>query len=217
MIQQFHSNVNNFDKNIFKNCTNYDSKKDYIQSLMPNLEDITPCKCPKCHAKNSLIKYGHYSRHISIFSDNELFDFYVKVQRVKCNGCKSTHALLPNFVVPYVILSIFSIATIIQDVSRTSISSFLNKTNFFYEQIIYFYLNLAKLFFQDFKKLNSKYEMFSYDSFTLDYFLQNNFDCLTTINRYNFFKFHNWIIYMKKFQNNSSPPISILCTNLSPT
>ena len=217
MIHQYHSNVNNFDENIFKNCHDYDSKKDYVQSLMPTLNDIKTCKCPKCNAKHSLIKYGYYSRHIAIFSNNQLFDFLVKVQRVQCTGCKSTHALLPNFVIPYVILTILSIAKIIQEVSRTSVSTFVKKTNLFYEQIIYFYLNLAKLFFHDFKKVNSKYEIFPYDTFTLDYFLQNNFDCLSTINRYNFFKFHNWIIYMKKFRNNSSPPISIFCASLSPT
>lgn len=62
---------------------------------------LTALVCPICGAIGLFIFYGHYKRHIvhNDFTNN--CDSEIKVQRVQCKNCRSTHALLPSTFVPY--------------------------------------------------------------------------------------------------------------------
>lgn len=60
----------------------------YIQKIMPTLNDVKDHKCPYCNRKNALINYGHYNRNISFLCNNEIKNFYISVQRVRCKSCK---------------------------------------------------------------------------------------------------------------------------------
>lgn len=55
--------------------------------------------CPKCHARGTLHPHGHYYRQLKLDESDKMGP--VKVQRVRCSSCKSTHAVLPEGVVPY--------------------------------------------------------------------------------------------------------------------
>jgi len=102
-------------------------------------EDLTEYDCPntKCGAKHSTKYYSHYERHvisldidalIAIFDvkglidtetilniTDQLFnDKMLDVFRVKCESCKTTHAVLPGDVVPYRQFSLLTMLAIVK-------------------------------------------------------------------------------------------------------
>lgn len=79
--------------------------KNFIVINYNNLIDNLPIHnltCT-CGAKGNLIKHGSYKRKIKEPSGKTV----ITIQRVKCNSCGITHAILPEWIIPYssVILS----------------------------------------------------------------------------------------------------------------
>lgn len=69
------------------------SVKSYLENFLRFLENLE-LRCPFCN--ESTVVHGNYQRHIHI-ADRV---FYLPIQRVKCNGCNKTHAVLPDFISP---------------------------------------------------------------------------------------------------------------------
>ena len=216
MIICFNEKINNFNENNLKSFSSNKEKNSYIQSLMPDITDIDRNICPCCHAKNKLIKYGTYERNISILEDDEINNYRISVQRVICNSCNHTHALLPNFIVPYKIMALFSIARIVQSVSVTSAYKLAEIINLSV-QMIYKYIAIVLAFFDDFRILNNSKEYFNTQNFNKKYFFTNLVNLSTANYRLEFFEFYNWLLFMHKFRNNSSPPITISISKVPPT
>ncbi len=216
MIICFNEKINNFNQNNLKKFNNYDKKVEYLQSLMPTITDVNELKCPYCKAKNSLIKYGHYKRNISVYDNNQIENYLVSVQRVMCKSCGKTHALLPNFVVPYVIMACFSIAKIVTEAMESSVYKLSNKIKLSY-QLIYTYISIVMAFFTDFKILNNTKEYVSINKFNEKYFLANCVSLSTSKYRLDFFNQYNWFLFMTKFRNNPSPPVGIFISEILPT
>lgn len=83
-------------------------------------------QCPKCYS-DKLVCHGYYKRTI-VYDDGMKFHTKrIKIKRVKCKSCNTTHALLPMDIIPYkpIILSI--IIDCIYD------QSYFNKTMFSFE------------------------------------------------------------------------------------
>ncbi len=215
MIICFNEKINNFNENNLKNFSSYSERKLYVQSLMPDITDIDKNVCPCCKAKNKLIKYGKYDRNVSFLVNDCVENYSVAVQRVICNSCEHTHALLPNFIVPYKIISLFSIAQIVQRASISSVYKLAEIINLSF-QVIYTYIAIVSAFFEEFKILNNSKEYCCTENFNQNYFFTN---CIKLSNykyRLDFFEFYNWFLFMQKFRNNSSPPIT-LSTSKMPT
>lgn len=189
---------------------------DYIQENMPTLDDVKDKKCPYCKRKNALIKYGHYNRNISFLCKNEIKNFYISVQRVQCKSCNKTHALLPCFVIPYVIMASSSITQIVADTIKSSAYQVCNLISLSY-QIIYKYIAMVLAFYTDFKILNNHKEYHSINKFSKKYFLTNCEKFSNCNYKIDFFEFHNWILFMQKFRNNPSPPVSVFISKSPPT
>lgn len=215
MIICFNEKINNFNNNNLKKFKNSDEKLQYIQSLMPKITDINN-KCPYCKSKDTLIKYGHYKRNLSIFDGNSIENYIVSVQRVMCKGCGRSHALLPNFIVPYVIMACFSIAQIVSKAIKSSAYKLYNSVGLSF-QIIYKYILIVSSFFNDFKILNNTKEYVSVKKFNKTYFLANCNSLSTAPYRFDFFEFHSWSLFMSKFRNNSSPPSEVFVSKKPPT
>lgn len=188
----------------------------YIQKIMPTLDDVKDHKCPYCNRKNALINYGHYNRNVSFVCKNEIKNFYVSVQRVRCKSCKRTHALLPCFIIPYVIMASFSIAKIVANTAQKSAYQ-ICKLFSLSHQIIYTYMRLVLDFFIDFKILNNKKEYIKINNFNKEYFLTNCENLSDFNHKIDFFEFYNWILFMQKFRNNSSPKVGVFISKGSPT
>ena len=216
MISCFNEKINSFNENNLKNFSSYKERNLYIQSLMPDITDIHENVCPCCHAKNKLIKYGKYERNLSILVNDNIEIYRVSVQRVICNSCNHTHALLPNFIVPYKIMAIFSIAQIVQ---RAYISSAykLSRVINLSVQMIYTYMAIVLAFFDDFKILNNFKEYYNVQNFNQKYFFSNCVNLSQANYRLDFFEFYNWLLFMQKFRNNISPPITVSISNVPPT
>lgn len=188
----------------------------YIQKIMPTLNDVKDHKCPYCNRKNALINYGHYNRNVSFLCKNEIKNFYISVQRVRCKSCKRTHALLPCFIIPYVIMASFSIAKIVANTAQKSAYQ-ICKLFSLSHQIIYTYMRLVLDFFMDFKVLNNKKEYIKINNFNKEYFLTNCENLSDFNHKIDFFEFYNWILFMQKFRNNSSPKVGVFISKGLPT
>ena len=188
----------------------------YIQKIMPTLDDVKDHKCPYCNRKNALINYGHYNRNVSFLCENEIKNFYVSIQRVRCKSCKRTHALLPCFIIPYVIMASFSIAKIVANTAQKSAYQ-ICKLFSLSHQIIYTYIRLVLDFSIDFKILNNKKEYIKINNFNEKYFLTNCENLSDFNHKIDFFEFYNWILFMQKFRNNSSPKVGVFISKGSPT
>lgn len=216
MIVCFNEKINNFNENNLKSFSSYSERNSYVQSLMPDITDVHKNICPCCHARNKLIKYGKYERNISILIDDYIENYSVSIQRLICNSCNHTHALLPNFVVPYKIMAIFSIAKIVQRASISSAYKLADIINLSI-QMIYTYIAIVLAFFDDFRILNNSKEYSYTQNFNQKYFLTNCINLSNFNYRLDFFEFYNWFLFMQKFRNNSSPPITISISKVPPT
>ena len=62
MIICFNDKIKSFYKNNLK-CSQVDP-----QMAMPTIDDISSCKCPKCHAKANFSIHAYYDRNIVFIS-----------------------------------------------------------------------------------------------------------------------------------------------------
>ena len=78
---------------LFEDCNTF-SQEIYDQAVNAIQLHMLECTCGK---KGCLIRYGHYKRHLKFRS----VDILLIVQRVFCEECGKTHALLLSLIVPY--------------------------------------------------------------------------------------------------------------------
>ena len=81
----------------FKECN---KKFKNILEYYTSLINIPYIECPNCKSTN-IIKWGTYNRNICFIDNSALVKNTIIIQRVKCKDCKTTHALIPSFIVPY--------------------------------------------------------------------------------------------------------------------
>lgn len=69
------------------------SLQGYYENLYENIQKVR-LVCPKCEERVNI--HGYYNRSLR-FGDDKV---NLKILRVKCVRCKSTHAVLPDFISP---------------------------------------------------------------------------------------------------------------------
>jgi transposase-like protein len=57
--------------------------------------------CPKCESTGNLVPYGNYCRYLVSYTDDRVTATLIEVPRFKCKACGSSHALLPDILIPY--------------------------------------------------------------------------------------------------------------------
>ena len=70
--------------------------------------------CPYCGAKGTCRKRGSYERNLVTFPDGKPEVLRLRVPRVQCS-CGKSHALLPDFIVPYLSCSLPMILQVLCD------------------------------------------------------------------------------------------------------
>lgn len=70
--------------------------------------------CPYCGAKGTCNKRGSYERSLVTFPDGKPQVVRLRIPRVQCT-CGKSHALLPDFIVPYLAYSLPMILRILSD------------------------------------------------------------------------------------------------------
>jgi hypothetical protein len=58
-------------------------------------------QCHNCGAVGKLVAHGDYSRNLVSFEDDQPVDNWVSPPRYLCVSCETSHALLPDIVIPY--------------------------------------------------------------------------------------------------------------------
>lgn len=205
MITYFLRNVK-LDVKKLENLTDYEHKCKYIQSFMPILKNIHNCKCPKCGAIDNFSFHCTYERNLSFCLNDSVQNFTVTVTRVICNSCSSTHALLPDFIVPYKIMASFSICKIVIESMHSSALAVSKKFSISY-QLIYAYIALMLSFLPNITILH---KIHNYSSvFTKSSLLINCDFCITLNFRFDYFHFFRWCFLMSKFRNTKSKEIYV--------
>ncbi len=105
-----------------------------------NIVNFGYIKCT-CGSSN-IIRWGFYYRNVKYSLNNILFHEIICIQRIKCNDCNCTRALLPEGIVPYKIHSIDVILLSLLD-SNTFIDisiDTINKWNYEFNKYFFSYL-----------------------------------------------------------------------------
>lgn len=192
---------------ILANIQNYSSRLHFVQSLMPTLNNLHNCKCPMCGSIDKFHSHCTYERNISFVLNDDVVNFRVTVTRVICDSCESTHALLPDFIVPYKIFSSCSICRIVNDAISSSVLAVAHKLSVSY-QLIYYYISLYLSFFPNVSILNNanNYCHTFNETIYLEDFLSF---CCDSKFRHEHFIFFKWIFLMSKFRNSNYNSIYI--------
>ena len=85
-------------------------QKTYEKFIVTLLLNLFQVPCSNCNKKGYLIRYGTYIRNVQL----DIKKVELKVQRVRCKHCKKTHALLPDWLVPYSQILIYDMIDIIK-------------------------------------------------------------------------------------------------------
>ena len=202
MIICFVEKINTFSK---INKKNFKITKHTLQELMPTEEDIH-CACPTCGAKNNFSYHSSYERNFSFLDNGVLCDVLLSVTRVICNSCSHTHACLPDYIVPYKIISRDSILSIVSQSTKTSVLEVAEKLQISFE-LIYSFISILMSFFPKVDILNKEKNFVK--NLNQEYFKLNCIEFCSDQFMVQYFKHYQWIFLMTKFQNTVSPPIRI--------
>ena len=84
------------------------SSKNMFEGFMSQFKVHQVC-CPYCHSTGNCVIDGDYERNLIDFIRGKTVYTQVQVCRVKCTSCGETHAILPDFIIPYNQYSLFFI------------------------------------------------------------------------------------------------------------
>ncbi len=77
--------------------------------------------CPSCGAKGKCRPFSHYKRYVVELTGKEPLFYLMRILRVKCT-CGHTHAIIPDFLVPYRQFSLLFILYVLQSYYRHSMT-----------------------------------------------------------------------------------------------
>lgn len=92
-------NLLNFKLNLPKN-----SLKNHFESFMANFNPVFE-RCPSCGAKGQCKKWAYYDRGVVEVINGNPYFWHIHILRVKCS-CGHTHAIIPDFLIPYIQFSL---------------------------------------------------------------------------------------------------------------
>mgnify|MGYP000323130372 CR=1 FL=1 len=106
--------------------------------------------CPKCGTKHALYRHGTYVRNISYYKNKCIVNEKLKVLRLKCASCNSTHAILPKDIIPYCIYTYSCIMKILYEHfnDKKSVLSIAFSYGISF-QLIYLFIKLFNIFLKD--------------------------------------------------------------------
>lgn len=93
-------NINSFDSETLIPENILESISSELQNCVEPSYKFLTTKCPKCGKSHLNIFNSAYYRNIILKVNNILIKVKILIPRLKCENCKSTHAVLPDFCVP---------------------------------------------------------------------------------------------------------------------
>jgi hypothetical protein len=82
--------------------------------------------------------YGSYSRYAIYFDGDEIKCVQMEIKRIICLSCKTTHAVMPGDIIPYMALTLFVIICVLVSfyLKETPVLKLADRWHFSF-QIIY--------------------------------------------------------------------------------
>ena len=71
--------------------------------------------CPTCKSSGNLNIHSYYKRNLIDFIDGQVIHHTISITRTICESCGSTHAILPDFIIPYCSYSLFFILRVLSE------------------------------------------------------------------------------------------------------
>ena len=174
--------------------------------------DASKYKCPKCKAKNSMIRHAYYLRFIISFFIGCFATSRLRILRVKCTSCGSTHAILPGDLIPYKQFDYSSFISVLEKYFSDGLSGYeLSKEYNVSFQTIYSFINTFLSFKEDtfvtLKIMKLADNLFKARPSKLMKLIRNNF----TFNEFafKFSEHNNWPFLMTKFQIPTTRLVSV--------
>ena len=88
------------------------SSKSLFEQFMPLVRPELET-CPFCNASGKLQIHSYYKRWLIDFIGGKCVRHEVTVLRCICDSCSSTHAILPDFIIPYCSYSLFFVLRVL--------------------------------------------------------------------------------------------------------
>jgi len=96
------------------NLINLSAKDLFLQSMAEF--QLNDHKCPFCSAKHPDWKrHAVYERYLISFESGRNISYLITIVRYKCSSCGHTHAILPEFIIPYQSYSLLFILSVMRD------------------------------------------------------------------------------------------------------
>jgi len=174
--------------------------------------DVSIYKCPVCRAKHSMIRHAYYKRNVITVNNDEFIYLNLKILRVKCKSCNSTHAILPGDLIPYKQFDYSSFISVLEKYFSDGLSGYeLSKEYNVSFQTIYSFINTFLSFKEDtfvtLKIMKLADNLFRARPSKLMKLIRNNF----TFNEFafKFSEHNNWPFLMTKFQIATTRLVSV--------
>jgi len=174
--------------------------------------------CPRCRARGRFNLHGSYSRHVVYFDKCKLVEELIKIKRIRCRSCESTHAVLPGDIIAYKLLSLFVQLSILFSfyLKEIPVLKLASKLDFSFQYIylclksfLIYVNNIHQLFRETKPKITCALESKSVLSLI---------DPPYIIFQRKFLELNNRPCFMCKFYaSGSGPPIGILSVKSAPT
>lgn len=102
----------------YHQITEYDMYMSYVKSF-----NASEFPCPLCHTKYpGWTRHDNYERYIIAFEKGKSITYGVEIERYKCSSCGHTHAIIPEFLIPYRSYSLFFILTVLKEYFKKSLT-----------------------------------------------------------------------------------------------
>ena len=115
----------------------------YISMLLASADQFLSVPCPKCGKVHLVPLATTYKRNIIFKIENILVKLKIKVPRLKCSNCNSTHAILPDFCIPLKQYSTQAVLSIVSEATKTSTEDVAEQLNIDSKQVRRF-VNVVK-------------------------------------------------------------------------
>lgn len=126
-------NIYDPEQNISDNLIN--QLENYLINTLESSNSFVATPCPKCGKRHLSPIQSAYKRNIIFKVSNLLIHLKIQIFRMKCSNCGSTHAVLPDFCIPFKRYSKQAIIEIAIEASETSTENISEKLNIDPKQI----------------------------------------------------------------------------------
>ena len=109
--------------------------QNYLMSNLETSNNFVSAPCSKCGKKHLAPMESFYQRNIIFKVSNLLIHLKIQIFRMKCSNCGSTHAVLPDFCIPFKRYSKQAIIEIAIEASQISTENISEKLNIDPKQI----------------------------------------------------------------------------------